>query len=253
MTDATRLTKLPSSTTLNQVAAETNATPAAEKKTIQMGIATRTDSYQVKQESSLFAANLNTGEVRFGDGVSGKRPPTGNSAALLQQSKSEISSYLKGDGRTGFLAMKEYLINAQNQQIDKQMKEAGEKADTAMNQATTGLVTGVISGAISIGSAVDNLKHVASEVKSDLAHNPPLEVRYKRFNALLNDLHTATNLPESKDLQKRANLTQIETSKQEQEAQKADEEAKASKGHKDNVRDAILKFLDTLHGIDPKI
>jgi hypothetical protein len=253
MTDATRLTKLPSSTTIKEMAAETTATPAAEQKTIQTGIASRTDSFQVKQESSLFTANPNTGQVRFGDGVAGKRPPAGNSAALLQQSKSEISSYLKGDGKTGFLAMKEYLIKNQNEQIDKQMNEAREKADMAMNQATTGLVTGVIGGAISIGSAVDNLKHVASEAKSDLAHNPALEVRYKHFNALLNDLHTAIKLPESKVLQKRANLAQIEISKQEQAEQKADDATKASKGHRDNIRDAILDFLDKLHDIDPKI
>jgi hypothetical protein len=127
MIDATRLTKLPSSTALNQVAAETKATSAAEQKTIQKGIASAADSFQVKQESSLFTANPDTGEVKFGDGVSGKRPPVGNSAALLQQSKSEISSYLKGDGKTEFLGMKEYLINAQNEQIDKQMNEDVKK------------------------------------------------------------------------------------------------------------------------------
>jgi hypothetical protein len=102
-----------------------------------------------------------------------------------------------------------------------------------MNQDNTSLVTGVIGGMISIGSAVGNLEHVASEAKSDLANsnNPTLESRYKHFSALLNDLHSATNLPESKVLQQKANLAEIETSKREQEAQKADEEAKASSEH----------------------
>lgn len=269
MTDPTRLTNLPSSTSIKQMITPDSATtPAAEQKSVQTGIASTKDSFEVKQQSSLFTANPNTGEVKFGDGLSGKTPPIGTqniasnrSAVLLRKTKSEISSFLKGEGGTAaksterFGSMKQYLLQAQNQQIDKGMKEAGEKADIAMSAATTGMIIGVAQGLISIGSAVDNLKHTASEAKSDLRPmtNPALESRYQRFTSLLDDLEIASNRPDSKAFQQQANKTQLEVSRLDQAAEQADEVVKNSTSQRDRIRDAVLDFLNKMKDIDPHI
>lgn len=252
MSDTTRITKFPAATIKEAVTSENSAASAAEQHQTQSGIASAKDSFQTKQESSLFTLNTNTGEVKFGDGLSGKRPPTGTSTALLYQSKAEISNYLKGEGKSDFRGMQEYLLQAQNQQIDTQMKEAREKAETAMNQATTGMITGIAGGLVSIGSAVDSLKHAASDAKTNLANNPALEARYKHFTFALNDLEVASG-SQSKKMQQKANLADSQVKRLENEAQKDTDSTADSKAHRDRIRDAVLDFLQKLHDIDPKI
>jgi len=249
MTDPIRLPK----TTIKETLAS-NSSPAVDQKQTQTGIASAKDSFQVKQESSLFTANPTTGEVKFGDGVQGKRPPEGTSAALLYQSKSEISSYLKGESKT-FLKTKDYMLGEQNKQIDQRMKEAGEKADATMNQATTGLVTGIVQGGISIGTAVKNLKYAALEAKNEVgsSNNPAIEYRFKHFNSALKDLEMGMNPSQSKKLQMDANLQDAETKRLENSADKDSDFAGESKAHADRFRDAILDFLRKLHDIDPQI
>ena len=267
MDDSFRLTKLPSSTTIKQsTTTETPATPAPEQQKIQAGIASTKDSFEAKQKDSLFTANPNTGELNFGDGLSGKTPPIGNQnitatyryGGLIKETKAEISSYLKGEGGTAssklaepFRGMKEYLnLSVQNEKIDSQMQEAKEKAEIAMDQATTELVSGSVSGSVQIGAAVAGLKDIASQARNDLRHNnsPAIESRYQRFTSLLNDLEKASD------------RTQKEIYKQEQEINKAataedknDSDTSASGKHRDRIRDAIKDFLSKMRDIDPKI
>jgi hypothetical protein len=244
MTDSIRLNK----TTIKETIASNNSTtPTAEEKQMQTGIASAKDSFESRQDSSLFTLNRNTGEVKFGDGVQGSRPPAGNSAQLLYQAKSEISGYLKGEGKPA-LAMKQYLLGAQNQQIDQGLKEAGEKAETAMNQANTEMATGILQGVVSFGSAINNLRHAASEAKNEASNNPALEARYNHFTSALNDLEI-TSRSSSKKLQENANQQDMQTKKLENQAQKDDDFAKASKSHRDHIRDAILDFLRKLDEI----
>jgi hypothetical protein len=245
MTDSIRLNK----TTIKETITSENSTkPAAQQTQTQTGIASAKDSFQAKQDNSLFTLNRDTGELKFGDGVSGSRPPIGNSAQLLYHAKSEISGYLKGDANTNFPAMKNYLLGAQNQQIDAQLKEAGEKAQIAMNQANTGMATGIVGGLITIGTAVNNLRDAASQAKSEASNNPALEARYNHFASALNDLAVETQ-SESKKLQQKANQQDVQTKKVENQEQKDDDWAKESKSHSDNIRDAILDFLRKLDDI----
>jgi hypothetical protein len=219
MSDTTRITKLPAATIKEANISENSATPAAEQKQTQTGIASAKDSFQVKQESSLFTVNQNTGEVKFGDGLAGKRPPTGASTALLYQSKSEISNYLKAEAKTDFGGMKEYLLQAQNQQIN---------------------------------SAIHNLKNVALDSKNSLANNPALESRYKHFTSALNELDLAAK-SQSKAAQQKANQQDLQTKRSENSASKDEDFAKKSQAHRDHIRDAVLDFLRKLHEMDPKI
>jgi hypothetical protein len=247
MTDSIRLNK----TTIKETIASNNSTtPAAEEKQTQTGIASAKDSCQSKQDSSLFTLNRNTGEVKFGDGVQGSRPPAGNSAQLLYQTKSEISGYLKGDAKP-LLAMKEYLLGEQNKQIDQGLKEAGEKADAAMNQANTEMAMGILQGAVSFGSAINNLRHAASEAKNEASNSPAFEIRYKHFTSALNDLEVASR-SSSKKLEQQANLQDAQTKRLENQAQKDEDFAKESKSHRDHIRDAILDFLRKLNDFNPK-
>lgn len=250
MSDPVRLTK---ATIKETNVSDNSTTSATQQKQTQTGISSAKDSFQVKQDSSLFTMNTNTGEVKFGDGVSGSRPPTGNSAPLLYQAKSEISGYLKGEAKTDFRGMKQYLLQAQNQQIDNQMKEAKERFGTAMNQANTEMATGIAGGLVSIGSAVDNLKHAALEAKSEVSQNPALELRYKNFTSLLHDFESASNQSQSKKMQQHANLADSQVKHLENEADKDSDFAKSSKAHKDHIRDAILDFIRKLQEIDPDI
>ena len=198
--------------------------------------------------------------------MSGKTPPIGNQninatyryGGLIKETKAEISSYLKGEGGTAssklaepFRGMKEYLnMSVQNEKIDSQMQEAKEKADTAMEQATTQLVSGSVSSAIQIGAAVASLKDIASQARNDLAQNnsPAIESRYHRFTSLLNDF--------GKD----SDRIQEAIYKQEQEINKAataeaknDSDTSASGSHRDRIRDAILDFISKMRDIDPQI
>jgi hypothetical protein len=249
MTDPIRLTK---ATIKETITSDDSTKPAAEQKQTQSGIGSTTDSFEVKQDSSLFTLSRDTGEVKFGDGLSGKRPPEGTSAAMLYQSKAEISGYLKGEAKSQLLATKNYLLDAQNKQIDNQMKEAGEKAQTAMNQANTEMSTGIVGGLVTIGSAINNLKYAAAEAKSNLANNPALEARYKHFTSTLNELEVAVK-PQSKSLQQKANQADAETKRLENQAQKDSDFAKESSAHRDRIRDAVLDFIRKLGEIDPKI
>jgi hypothetical protein len=215
MSDA-RITKLPATTIKETISSENSAT-SVQKQT-QTGIASAKDSFQIKQESSLFTVNQNTGEVKFGDGVSGKRPPSGSSTELLYQSKSEISNYFKGEAKT-FDGMKEYLLQTQHQQI---------------------------------GSALNNLKHVASEVKSNVENNPALEARYKHFTSAIRDFEINTN-SQSKKMQQHANEQDAATKRMENSADKDSDFVKESNAHRDHIRDAVLDFIRKLHDIDPKI
>lgn len=248
MSDPIRLPK----TTIKETLSSNNSTTAAEQKQTQTGIASAKDSFQAKQEGSLFTANTTTGEVKFGDGLQGSRPPIGNSAQLLYKAKTEISGYLKGEAKSDFGGIKQYLLQAQNQQIDNQMKEAGEKAQAAMNQANAEMVTGIAGGLVSIGSAVGNLKNVASEAKTAFANNPALEARYNHFTSALNDLEV-TAKGQSKKMQQQANLQDAHTKHLENSANKDSDFAKSSKAHSDQMRDAILDFIRKLHDIDPQI
>ncbi len=221
--------------------------PAPEQQKIQAGIASAKDSFEAKQTDSLFTANPNTGELNFGDGLSGKTPPIGNQnitatyrhGALIKETKAEISSYLKGEGGTAssklaepFRGMKEYLnLSVQNEKIDSQMQEAKEKADTAMGQATTEMVTGSAAGLNQIGAAVAGLKDIASQARSDLRQidSPAIESRYQRFTSLLNDLEKASD------------KTQKEIYKQEQEANKA----ATAESENDSDTSASGKLIET--------
>jgi hypothetical protein len=61
------------------------------------------------------------------------------------------------------------------------MQEAREKADVAMQQATTAMVTGIVAASLQIGGAVAQLKDMVSKAKGDL-----LQVtRIVRLNAAL--------------------------------------------------------------------
>ena len=185
MDDSFRLTRLPSSTTIKQLTTtEAPPTPARSSRKYKRESLLQKIPFEAKQTNPLFTANPNTGELNFGDGLSGKTPPIGNQninatyryGGLIKETKTEISSYLKGEGGTAssklnepFRGMKEYLnLSVQNEKIDSQMQEAKEKANTAMEQATTQMVSGSVTGLIQIGAAVAGLKDIASQAKSDL-------------------------------------------------------------------------------------
>ena len=241
--DPSRLTNLPSSATIKQTSTSDDSAPsAAEQKKVQPGIASVKDSFESKQQNSIFTANPNTGEVNFGDGLSGKRPPIGGENVsssynrtqhLLDGTKAEISSFLKGHGGTAssevaepFGSLMEYMklvqkeakedrtmrqdfkessmlakeaqINVSNNQIDQQMKEAREKADILMHAANTQMTAGVVGGVLSIGSAAAGIKQMAAIARSEISEkSTEIEDRYKRFNSLVSDLEKATVDPRS--------------------------------------------------------
>jgi hypothetical protein len=270
---SSRIIKSPPATIKEITTQDTSTTPPPEQSKVQTGIASVKDSFDASPAGSLYSANPNTGGLTFGNGIAGKTPPTSQNIdatyryqGLLQQTKSEITDFLKGGTAQAepFKAISSYLqdaqkearedkkfqltsrelsllgaaskINLDNQKIDEQMKEAGEKADAAMDAATTQLVTATISAAVQVGG-------VASQAKSELAHlnDPAIESRYQQFQSLLNDLQKAVN-PAS---EKKSDLMEKEIQKQEQAANAAKEDSSesSSAAHRDRIRDAILDFI----------
>ncbi|HSE42781.1 MAG TPA: hypothetical protein VLH08_18600 [Acidobacteriota bacterium] len=271
---SSRIIKSPPVTIKEITSQESSPTPSTEQKNIQTGITTTKDSFDAAPASSIFSANPNTGQLNFGNGIVGKTPPTGseNIAAtyryqgLLQQSKTEISNFLKGEQRQGQpfkavgsylqsvqLASKEANLDLENKKIDAGMQEARERADNAMNAATTGMVIGVVQGGISIGAAADQLKDVASQAKGELTHlnDPAIESRYVRFTSLLTDLQKAVE-PSS---ERKSDQVQKEINRQEQAINKAqtDSSDSSTETHRDQALDNIQKFLDILRQMNPQL
>jgi hypothetical protein len=80
------------------------------------------------------------------------------------------------------LASKEEKLKMDNERIDAGMKEAREKADAAMNAATTELVLAIASGLVQIGAAVGNYSAEGGEQKQkkdSLTRLRPVPVKRK--------------------------------------------------------------------------
>jgi hypothetical protein len=270
---------------------ENSSTPAADQTKVQTGITSSKDSFEATPANSVFTANPNTGQLRFGDGVQGKIPPTGSEniqatyryQGLLQQSKTEITNFLKGEQPQDeqFKAIGAYLqmtqkdvradqhlqssakemslmskqgkLEQQNQKIDQGMQEAREKANAAMSAATTHMATGMVSGGLTIASAAAQLQGIASQAKGELAHlnDPAIESRYVRFTSLVTDLQRAVEAPN----EKRSDQVQKEINRQEQATNKeqADSSDSAAEDRRKAALDNIQKFLDIIRGMNPQI
>lgn len=82
-------------------------------------------------------------------------------------------------------------IQQANEQIDRGMNEAREKADIAMDAATTGLVLGIAQGLIQIGDAAAAFKEVVSKnpeaFRSPLATANVMEALITAYNVSIED------------------------------------------------------------------
>lgn len=94
MDDPVRLTKLPASNIIQETNTSQDSTKELrQKKQIQEGIASAKDSFEAQTSNPLFSADINKGEVKFGDGIQGKTLPSAN--ANLE------ATYRSGAGQTG--------------------------------------------------------------------------------------------------------------------------------------------------------
>jgi hypothetical protein len=120
---------------------------------------------------------------------------------------------------------KEAKVALDNAMIDQMMAEAKERADRAMEAATTGLVMGIVSG-----------------------------------NVLASGGAWTITVPDEKGIAKKSDLIRLQIRHQEDAVEKAathlaeaDEAADASRKHKQAIRDAILKLLEIMAGIKPQV
>ena len=220
---------------------EETSVPTEEQKKTSFGIAADQDSIETGNNSnSVFTTDPIAGQVSFGDGVEGSRLPEGDSNIQ--------ASYRSGLGEAGNVGFPELLKESKiqifnylsGQSIDSQMQGAKEKADLAMQQATTGLVTGIVPDASSIRSVVSGLNAYAENAKFEIAAktagvaDQQLESRYQSVSKLL---------------QQHANEMELQMQMLENQADKDSDSAKASPSHTDQMRDAILDLLRKLSEI----